>query len=104
MTPNDSRAEILALIQRVNSAWLEGPPGDVVARVAPYLAQDTMVYGPDFQVVARGRDACAASYEWSMTYTLNDATYSETGREVIVFNHHESDWRAVWRAMLPAPT
>jgi ketosteroid isomerase-like protein len=133
MSSNDPRAEILGIIRRVNAAWLEGPPGEIVARVAPCFAPDIVICGPNFQVVARGRDACAASYEsfvrmatvrefvapdpeihvtgdtavaacpWSMTYTLNDATYTEKGHDLLVFDRHGSEWLVVWRAMLPAP-
>jgi len=93
----------------------------------------TYGYAPGFRLVARGGDVCARSYEdfvraatvrefaardpdvqvtgntatavcpWSMTYTLNGETYTESGHEILVFRHDGSDWRVTWRAMLPAP-
>ena len=132
MTTSDAKAQILAVIHRINSAWLEGPPGEIVERVTPCLDANVVACGPNFQVVARGASALATSYldfvrmatvreftapdpeihvtgdtatavcPWTMTYTLNDQTYTESGHELVVFNRHGGEWRVMWRAMLPA--
>jgi len=129
---NDPSAEILSVIRRINSAWLDGPPEEIVGRVKPLLDPNVVTCGPNFQVVARGADANAASYEsfvrmatvrefsapdpdihvsgdtamavcpWTMTYTLNDQTYTESGHALLVFNREGGQWRVMWRAMLPA--
>ena len=88
--------------------------------------------GPDFQVVVRGASACARSFEdfvrmatvrecslpdpeihvvgdtatavcpWTMTYTLKDQTYTESGHDILVFRRSGADWRVMWRAMVAA--
>lgn len=93
----------------------------------------TYGYAPTLRIIARGGDTCAKSYEdfvrmatvnefttrdpevhvagdaatavcpWTMTYTLNGDTYTESGHEILVFRRDGFDWRVMWRAMLPAP-
>ena len=88
--------------------------------------------GPKLQAVASGADACAASYEtfvrmatvrefaapdpdiyvagdaatalcpWTMTYTLNNETYTESGHDLLVFTRRDGNWRVMWRTLLPA--
>ena len=88
--------------------------------------------GPKLQAVATGADACAASYEkfvqmatvrefaapdpdihvagdaatalcpWTMTYTLNNETYTESGHDLLVFTRRDGNWRVMWRTLLPA--
>ena len=85
MSSNDTRAGILGIIRRVNAATvreLAAPDPDI------YLTGDTAV----------------AVCPRSMTYLLNGTTYSESGHDVLVFNRHDAEWRAVWRAPLPAAT
>ena len=85
MSSNDARAGILGIIRRVHAATvreLAAPDPDI------YLTGDTAV----------------AVCPWSMTYVLNGTTYSESGHDVLVFNRHDAEWRAVWRAPLPAAT
>jgi ketosteroid isomerase-like protein len=132
VTASDPSAEILSIIRRINSAWLDGPPEEITARVAPLLDPDVVFCGSSFQALARGARTCAASYEgfvrsatvrefsapdpvihiagdtaiavcpWTMTYTLDDKTYTESGHDLMVFNRRGADWRVMWRAMMPA--
>lgn len=129
---SDPATEILSVIRRITSAWLDGPPEEIVERVLPLLEPNVVMCGPNFQVIARGADTLAASYEqfvrsatvrefsapdpdihasgdtavavcpWTMTYTLNDQTYTESGHDLLVLNRAGGQWRVVWRAMVPA--
>jgi hypothetical protein len=134
MTTENSAAEILSVIRRIDSAWRNGPPDEIVARITPCFDENVVFCASNFRVVASGAQACAASYEqfvrmatvrafeapdpeihvageaatavcpWTMTYTLNNETYTESGHVVFVFTHRSGEWRAMWRAMLPAPS
>ena len=124
--------QVRSVIDRINAAWLHGPPNEIVARVEPCFHNDAVVYGPDFQVVARGSARIAASFRdfvttatveqctlgdpsidvvgdtatavcpWKMIYTLNGVTYTESGHDVLVFTHDDTGWRVVWRMMVPS--
>jgi ketosteroid isomerase-like protein len=132
VTTNDSTADILSVIRRIDSAWREGPPDEIVARVTPLLDPDVVFCDNNFQPVARGASVCAASYEgfvrmatvrefsapdpqihvagdtamavcpWTMTYTLKGENYTESGHALVVFNRAGGEWRVMWRAMVPA--
>ena len=132
MTTNEARADILAVIRRISSAWRDGPPDEIVARITPCLDANVVFCSSNFQAVARGAVACATSYEkfvqtatvrefaapdpeihvagttatavcpWTMTYTLNDQTYTESGHDVLVLTRNGGDWRVMWRALMPA--
>jgi hypothetical protein len=127
----DARS-VRSVIQRINAAWLEGPPGEIVERVSPCFDEDVVMHDGSFKAIARGRDALAKSFEdfvrmatvrafdapapdihvsgdaatavcpWTMTYTLNGETYTETGHDLLVFRRAGADWRVMWRAMVPA--
>jgi ketosteroid isomerase-like protein len=56
---------------------------------------------PDPQIHVVG-DTATAVCPWTMTYTLNDATYTESGHDFLVFRRTGTDWRVMWRAMVPA--
>jgi len=134
MSTEDPGADVRAVIRRITAAWLEGPASEIVARVTPCFDANAVVCGADFKVVVRGAAACAKSYEdfvrmatvreftapdfevhvaggtataacpWTMTYTLNGETYTERGHDLLVLRRDGSDWRVMWRAMLPAPS
>jgi len=42
MTPETSAAEILSVIRRITAAWLDGPPGEIVARVTPCFDENVV--------------------------------------------------------------
>jgi Tfp pilus assembly protein PilW len=134
MTTDDAVADIRSVIDRINTAWLDGPPDAIVARVAPCFDANAVMYAPGFQLAATGAVACAASYEefvrmatvrdctfrdpaihivgdcatavcpWTITYTLNANTYTESGHDILVLRRAEAQWRVVWRTMVPAPS
>lgn len=131
VTTNDPAADIRSVIRRIDSAWREGPADEIVARLMPLFDPDVVFCRENFQPVARGASVCAASYEsfvrmatvrefsapdpdihvagdtamavcpWTMTYTLNDQTYTESGHSLMVFNRAGGQWRVMWRAMVP---
>ena len=127
----DEKAAILAVLNEINDAWLNGRPEDIVGRIAPHFHDDMVMKGPGFVGLPCGRNACARSYEdfvrqagvreyksgeptiditgdtavavysWKMTYELSGAEYRETGHDLFVFVRERGSWLAVWRAILP---
>ena len=134
MTTGNARTEVLSVIRRINSAWLEGPADEITTTVLPCLDENVVFCGPSFQVLVRGAAACAKSFEdfvrmatvrefnapdpevhvagdaatavcpWTMTYTLKDQTYTESGHDLLVFNRSGGEWRVMWRALVPTPS
>jgi hypothetical protein len=130
----DASADIRAVIRRINSAWLDGPADAITTALLPCFDESVVFCGPSFQVVARGATACVSSYEafvrmatvrefdapapdihvagetatavcpWTMTYTLNEQTYTESGHDLLVLNRRGGEWRVMWRALVPAST
>ena len=47
-------------------------------------------------------DAATAVCPWTMTYTLDNETYTESGHEIQALTRSGGSWRIMWRAMLPA--
>ena len=124
--------QVRSIVDRINAAWLHGPPSEIVARVEPCFHRDAVMYAPGFQGVARGSATIAASYRdfvtkatveqctfgdlsidvvgdtgtavcpWMITYTLDGTSYTESGHDVLVFTHDDSGWRVVWRTMVPS--
>jgi len=121
--------EVRAALQKINDAWLKGPPDDLAQSLNECFDEDMVVRGPGFQELARGRAACVQSYEqflreakvrqcrldepsidvfgdtalavygWDMIYELNGQEYHETGCDLFLFKRASSGWLAVWRAM-----
>ncbi|HTV57128.1 MAG TPA: nuclear transport factor 2 family protein [Terriglobia bacterium] len=61
--PLNSKAEVRALVGRINRAWLEERPEDLPGTLTDCFSEEVVfVVGPAFQVVARGREACMAGY------------------------------------------
>ncbi len=113
-------------LRRINRAWLDGRPNDLVPLLHPAMA---MVY-PGFAGRALGRDAiiagfadfCAnarvksyregdvqvdvtgdtavASNTFEMVYERAGESYLATGRDLWVFTRHEGEWVGAWRTML----
>lgn len=115
-------AEVVA---RINDAWRTGRTDDL----ADYFHPDMVIVGPGFEVLARGADACVASYRdflrvsvvheyreskltvretdgvavatysWEMDYEQTGKRSREAGTDLFVLRRHGESWRAVWRAV-----
>jgi ketosteroid isomerase-like protein len=131
MTTDDAGAQVLAVIRRINATWLDGRADGIAAALLPCFDENVVFCDQSFQVRARGAMACARSFEdfvgmatvrefsapdpaihvagdtatavcpWTMTYTLDERTYTESGHDVLVFNRSGGEWRVMWRAMVP---
>jgi uncharacterized protein (TIGR02246 family) len=67
MTERDGdRSRIKALLRTVNDAWSKGLPEALPAAVRDCFHDDVVFRGPDFSVVARGREAAIASFQGFM--------------------------------------
>ncbi|HXZ78463.1 MAG TPA: nuclear transport factor 2 family protein [Terriglobales bacterium] len=135
MKPQNSDLEqIQILLKSINDAWLKGRPEDVPQALTPHFHPDICIKGPGLQMMAKGRDACARSYQeflqqatlkdcalsepevsvygdtavatfkWEMTYVLQGQEYRESGYDLFVLCRADGRWLACWRAMLPAPS
>ena len=126
MSDEATRAEVAATIDRINRAWREHRPGDLVPLFHPAL---TMAF-PGFAGRAQGRDAniagfedfCAhavvheyredghqvdviadtavATFTFEMVYQREEERTRATGRDLWVFRRQDGRWLAVWRTML----
>jgi hypothetical protein len=126
MADEASPAEVTVTLNRINRAWLDRRPADLVPLLHPRV---TMVF-PGFAGRAEGRDAmvagfedfCAhatvhayreadhqvdvaanaavASFTYEMVYERDGKQYRSTGRDLWVFARRDGHWLAVWRTML----
>ena len=132
MTARDDREEIRLLLNKINDAWLAGPPDGIPGVLNECFSADMVIRGPGFQAMGRGKEACVksyvdfvrqakvrsctlsepeidhfgdtaiAAYSWEMTYELDGHEYHDSGHDLFVLARVEGRWLAVWRAMLPA--
>ena len=132
MTARDDREEIRLLLNKINDAWLAGPPDGIPGVLNECFSADMVIRGPGFQAMGRGKEACVksyvdfvrqarvrsctlsepeidhfgdtaiAAYSWEMTYELDGHEYHDSGHDLFVLSRVEGRWLAVWRAMLPA--
>ena len=117
---------VLAVLQQINRAWLEGRPEDILPLLHPQM---TMAY-PGFSGRADGAEAliagfqdfcqnatvqsytesdhqvdlaghsAVASFRFEMVYSRNGSSWRSTGRDLWVFERRGDGWLAVWRTML----
>jgi ketosteroid isomerase-like protein len=120
------RADVRAILGRINRAWLHGAWDDLAA----CLHEDMVIIAPRFEERTEGRDACIASYRkfmedatvhqyhetkpdihvvgdtavatyrFQILYTMGTTDFDESGWDVFVFNRTAGDWRAVWRTLV----
>jgi ketosteroid isomerase-like protein len=120
--------KIRSLVARMNVAWLKRD----IERLNDCFHNDVVIKGPNFQEMARGREACVKSYEdfiglatvkefkasepvidlfggtavasvpWAISYRMNDQDYDESGHDLLVLTREEGQWRVIWRAVVPS--
>jgi uncharacterized protein (TIGR02246 family) len=120
------RESVAAAMERINRAWLERRPADLLALFHPDLTmalpgfagrvegRQTLVAGfedfcahatvedyreSDQQVDVVG-DTAVVSFDYQMVYERAGQRYRTTGRDLWVFARQGSGWLAVWRTML----
>jgi hypothetical protein len=121
MTPE--QAEVWALLQRINDAWVRGRP----AEMSDLLHESFVILPPGAPEPVRGREAAVDSYrdflvqatvvrfeerplsidifgaaavvtyDFELTYGLGGKWTTDRGREVWVFAREGGAWTAVWR-------
>ncbi|RPI18609.1 MAG: nuclear transport factor 2 family protein [Ignavibacteriae bacterium] len=114
------------IVQQINDAWVNNKTEEI----AVYFHPDITITGADLHEIMSGRDACVASYkdfvsnsvvndykesdpvinvfgstaivsyQFDIIYKMNEKTYSETGRDLFVFNKENDKWLAVWRTLV----
>jgi ketosteroid isomerase-like protein len=122
-------ASVAETIERINDAWRTGRVDDLRA----LFDSDMVIVGPGYQVLARGADACVASYRdflrasvvheyrqsdvtihqsgpvavatfgWEMEYEQGGRRSRERGTDLFVLRQEGDGWRAVWRAVTFEP-
>ncbi|HEX8905459.1 MAG TPA: nuclear transport factor 2 family protein [Longimicrobiaceae bacterium] len=114
------------LLRRIERAWLEGRPRDLVPLFHPHVVmalpgfagraegRETLVGGfvdfcenarivsfdhdePQIDVIG---DTAVATTAFTMVYELESQRYRSTGRDLWVFARQGGEWLAVWRTML----
>ena len=63
-------------------------------------AQVTRFQTQDHVVTQRG-DAAIVEYAWQMTWVVEGAEHTETGREVLALTRRDGNWRVIWRTQIP---
>jgi Domain of unknown function (DUF4440) len=119
-------AEVSSALERINRAWLDGRPSDLVPLLHPGITmvvpgfagrvhgRDAFVSGfedfctnakvheyreADLQVDVTG-DTAVANFTYEMVYERDAKRYRATGRDLWVFARQDGQWIAVWRTML----
>ena len=125
----DDHAEVRALVDRINGAWMTGRPEGLRATLTECFDDAIVIVGPHFHEVARGKDACIGSYEdfvaratlhqcrlsepridvwgdaavvtyaWEMTYELDGEVDQNSGQDAFLLPRTAAGLRAPWRAM-----
>jgi ketosteroid isomerase-like protein len=126
MKSQTPQADALAAIGRINKAWLDRRPQDLL----PLLHPDITLVFPNFAGRAVGRDAIVAgfadfcenatvcdyreadhqadvvgdtavvSFTYQMVYMRDGNKSRATGRDLWVLARHGDLWLAIWRTML----
>jgi uncharacterized protein (TIGR02246 family) len=121
--------DVRQVLERINDAWRSGQ----LDQLADCFHPDMVIVGPGNQELARGRDACVASYgaflrdcsvrayresglsvrewgnvavatyAWEMDYEQGGRLQREAGTDLFVFERQGEGWRAVWRAVTFSP-
>jgi ketosteroid isomerase-like protein len=121
-----SAAEVVATI---NAAWRTGRAEELAAHFDPAI----VIVGPGYQPLARGAEACLASYRdflrvsvihdyrqsdvsvheaggvavvtytWEMDYEQGGRRSREAGADLYVLRREGERWLAVWRAVTFGP-
>ena len=120
------RESVAAAMERINRAWLERRPADLLALFHPDLTMvlpgfagrvaghQALVAGfEDFcthatvedyresnQQVDVVGDTAVVSFDYQMVYEKSGQRNKATGRDLWVFARHGGGWLAVWRTML----
>jgi ketosteroid isomerase-like protein len=123
----ESRYEsVSATMRQINRVWLDGQ----VESLVPLLHPEIVMALPDFagrikgqeEFLAGFRDFCqnarilefrehdhqidvagdtaVVTFRYVMVYERSGERYYSTGRDLWVFENHESKWIAIWRTML----
>jgi ketosteroid isomerase-like protein len=122
-------ASAIEVVDAINTAWRTGRVDDLAAHFDPAA----VIVGPGFQPLARGAEACVASYRdflrvsivhdyrqsalavhesddvavvtfgWEMEYEQGGRRSRESGTDLFVLRRHGDGWLAVWRAVTLAP-
>ncbi|CAM2065631.1 Nuclear transport factor 2 family protein [Sulfidibacter corallicola] len=125
--PNPSDRNDLGRVARrldqLNRAWVEGRPDEM----KPILHEQMVVTGPQFQVLAQGREHCLqgyrdfcnsarvldfevfdrdvrafgeavmVTYRFVVTWSREDVRHVDRGHEAFLFVHRDDEWFAAWR-------
>jgi hypothetical protein len=121
--------DVRQVLERINDAWRSGRLDDL----GNSFHADMVIVGPGYQELARGREACVASYreflrasavrayresklalrewggaavatyEWEMDYEQGGRLHREVGTDLFVFERQGEKWLAVWRAITFSP-
>jgi hypothetical protein len=111
-------AELRGTLERINSAWRTG----AVDRLGDDFHPDIVIVGPGYRELARGREACVASYreflrssvvrayresnvvvrefessavatyDWEMDYEQGGKLHREVGTDLFVLEKHARGW------------
>ena len=122
-------SDVRQVLERINGSWRSGQ----LDQLGDCFHPDMVIVGPGYQELARGRDACVASYRaflrdclvrayreskldvrewggvavatyaWEMDYEQGGRLHREVGTDLFVFERQDEGWRAVWRAVTFSP-
>ncbi|HKA05806.1 MAG TPA: nuclear transport factor 2 family protein [Gemmataceae bacterium] len=126
MPETSDNEAVIAAMQRINRAWLDRRPREMVGLVHP----DVTIVVPGFAGRVTGREAFIAGFQdfcnqaivhefresdqqvdvagnagvvsfvYEMVYERGGTRYRAIGRDLWVFSRHNGEWLAVWRTML----
>jgi hypothetical protein len=121
--------DVRRVLERINSSWRSGQ----LDQLKDCFHPDMVIVGPGNQELARGREACVASYRdflrdcavrsyresdlavrewdgvavacyaWEMEFEQGGRLHREVGTDQYVFERRGEAWLAVWRAVTFSP-
>lgn len=124
----EDKERIVAIIESINRAWLEGRYSDIAGHV-----HEAIVLSPPGAAPLTGRDAIVKSYAdfgsaatvhafeleelrvhcWGSTavaecpfvidYEIPSGRFKERGVDLLVFTRTDAAWQVCWRTMTSAP-
>ena len=123
----DIKGQILEIVEAFNQSWISRE----FDQLGQYLDDKVVFVSPDGGLYVKGKKNCiatfeeftsqvatqhykrcnekvelwgktaVASYEFLIDYQVGEKSIQEKGRNIMVFNRGDGDWKVVYRTLLP---
>ena len=117
---------IQTVLKKMNETWADGNPEALTS----YFHDDVMIVAPDMKILGAGKKACIQSYvdflnaasdisfkddepevhlydqtavafyKYDVSWTMDEKSHQEAGKELYVLNKIDGDWLVVMRKLI----